>query len=71
MSDSEDDDLVYQQSIMAAARYGGDTAAKHVKISEDKQRFDSATYYSMQEQVMKAAGIDVNKDDDNKENSTN
>ena len=61
MSDSEDDDLIYQQSMMMAARYG-QTGAKHMTISEDKKKFDSADYYQKQAQVMKAAGMSVEEE---------
>ncbi len=57
-SDSDSDDLIAQQAMMAAAKYGGmgkNTAILH----EDKKKFDSADYYQKQSQVMKAAGMEV------------
>jgi hypothetical protein len=62
MSDSEDDDFIAQQAMMAAAKYGG-MKAKGPMVSEDKKKFDSADYYKKQEQVMKAAGVDVAGED--------
>ena len=62
MSDSEDDDFIAQQAMMAAAKYGG-IKPKGPMLSEDKKKFDSADYYKKQEQVMKAAGVDVDGDD--------
>ena len=62
MSDSDDDDdFIAKQAMMAAAKYGG-MAAKHVPLSEDKKKFDSADYYQKQAQVMKAAGMDVDEE---------
>jgi hypothetical protein len=58
MSDSEDEDLIAQQAAMAAAKYGG-MGKKTVLLNEDKKKFDSADYYQKQAQVMKAAGMDV------------
>ncbi|CAI2378281.1 unnamed protein product [Moneuplotes crassus] len=58
MSDSDSDDLIAQQAMMASAKYGGvgkTTAVLH----EDKKKFDSADYYQKQAQVMKAAGMEV------------
>lgn len=58
MSDSDDDDLIAQQAMMAAAKYGG-MKAKTPILSEDKKKFDSADYYQKQAQVMKAAGMET------------
>ena len=58
MSDSDDEDFVAQQAMMAAAKYGG-MQAKGPMLSEDKKKFDSADYYQKQAQVMKAAGMEV------------
>ena len=58
MSDSDSDDLIAQQAMMAAAKFGG-VGKKTAILNEDKKKFDSADYYQKQAQVMKAAGMEV------------
>ena len=58
MSDSDDDDFIAKQAQMAQAKYGG-MQKKTPMLSEDKKKFDSADYYQKQAQVMKAAGMEV------------
>lgn len=65
MSDSDSDDLIAQQAMMAAAKYG-DKTKKTAVLHEDKKKFDSADYYQKQAQVMKAAGMEVEGDGEEK-----
>ncbi len=65
MSDSDSDDLIAQQAMMAAAKYG-DKTKKTAILHEDKKKFDSADYYQKQAQVMKAAGMEVEADGEEK-----
>ena len=70
MSDSSDvDDFIAQQAAMAAAKYGG-IVVKAPLLNEDKKKFDSADYYQKQEQVMKAAGMGAEGEEDEKEMET-